>query len=145
MLLRSLSLSVIFVVAASLPAWGQSSSTVQASLEESKILSIVQSLTKIGVLVARELITESRDAMKDHFEFKKTIGPGLTPKELFGQFELKMFPKGKKRSDEHVKAESSFRLSRAPGDENFEISLGFGHGRAKSVDPQGLEDSDSEE
>ena len=86
---------------------------------------LLSALTELGVTIsatlAKEVIKAGERLSKDHFDIESWRGPGLDPEEFVGGFNLKLYPKGKSKSDEHLKAESYYRLDRH-GLKEFEFS-----------------------
>jgi hypothetical protein len=77
----------------------------------------------INKQVLRSLLNQAIDAVEDHLELNGKLRNGDQAGEREGRFELRLYPRGKSRSDEHVGAEGSFRFSPEAG--NHELSLRF--------------------
>jgi hypothetical protein len=73
--------------------------------------------------VLRSLLNQAIDAVEDHLELKGRLRRGDQDGDREGRFELRLYPQGKSRSDEHVGAEGLFRFSPEAG--NHELSLRF--------------------
>jgi hypothetical protein len=77
---------------------------------------LLAALADLGVTVslalAQELGKAGERLAKEHLEGEAWRGPGIDPEEYVGGFNLKLYPKGKSRSDEHLKAETYYRLDR---------------------------------
>jgi hypothetical protein len=77
---------------------------------------LFSALAELGVTVsatlAQELIKAGERLTKEHFDIESWRGPGLDPEEYVGGFSMKLYPKGKSKSDEHVNAETYYRLDR---------------------------------
>jgi len=86
---------------------------------------LLSALAELGVTVsatlAQEVIKAGERLSKDHFDLESWRGPGLDPEEYVGGFNLKLYPKGKSKSDEHLKAETYYRLD-SHGLKEFEFS-----------------------
>jgi len=84
---------------------------------------LVEALTKLGVAVTTSVLRELGAAAKEHVEGEVWHGPAIESDELVGGFNLKLYPKGKSQSDEHIKAESFYRLDQDGGLKEFEFSF----------------------
>jgi hypothetical protein len=77
---------------------------------------LLATLAELGVTVslalAQELAKAGERLAKEHLEGEAWRGPSIEPDEYVGGFNFKLYPKGKSRSDEHVKAETYYRLDR---------------------------------
>ena len=73
--------------------------------------------------VLRSLLNRAIDAVEDHIELTGKLRSGAQTGDREGRFELRLYPQGKSRSDEHVGAEGSFRFSPEAG--NHELNLRF--------------------
>ena len=77
---------------------------------------LLSALAEFGVTVGATLVQELSKAgerlSKEHFDIESWRGPGLEPEELVGGFNFKLYPKGKSKSDDHLKAETYYRLDR---------------------------------
>jgi hypothetical protein len=75
---------------------------------------LLEALTNLGVTVSVAVIKElgkaAEDLAKEHVEAEVWRGPAIEPDEYVGGFNLKLYPKGKSRSDEHFKAGTYYRL-----------------------------------
>ena len=66
----------------------------------------------VSLALAQELAKAGERLAKEHIEGEAWRGPGIDPDEYVGGFNLKLYPKGKSRSDEHINAETYYRLDR---------------------------------
>jgi hypothetical protein len=77
---------------------------------------LLKALAEFGVTVSatltKELIKAGERLTKEHVDVEAWRGPGLDPEEYVGGFNFKLYPKGKSKSDEHLKAETYYRLDR---------------------------------
>ena len=71
----------------------------------------------------RSLLNRALDAVEDHIELKGKLRDGEQTGDREGRFELRLYPRGRSRSDEHVGAEGSFRFS--PDTGHNELNLRF--------------------
>jgi hypothetical protein len=71
----------------------------------------------------RSLLNRALDAVEDHIELNGRIRSGDAVGDREGRLELKLYPRGKSRSSEHIGAEGSFRFS--PDTGNTELKFRF--------------------
>jgi hypothetical protein len=84
----------------------------------------------------RSLLNRALDAVEDHLEWKGNLRRGDRTGDREGGFELRLYPEGKSRSQEHVGAEGSFRFSPDAG--HNELNLRF----KSSKEPSGSKAQD---
>ncbi len=69
----------------------------------------------------RGLYDQALAALHEYIEIEGNLpGDGETQARA-GEFSLRLFPRGKSRSQEHLSAEGSFRLSPEPGQQEFSL------------------------
>jgi hypothetical protein len=78
---------------------------------------LMKALTDLGVTVSIAVIQElgkvGEQLAKEHLEAEHWRGPAIdADEEYVGGFNLKLYPQGKSRSDEHFRAETFYRLDR---------------------------------
>jgi hypothetical protein len=73
--------------------------------------------------VLRSLLNRALDAVEDHIELNGKLRSGDASGNQEGRLELRLYPRGKSHSDEHMGAEGSFRYSPDAG--NAELNLRF--------------------
>jgi hypothetical protein len=77
---------------------------------------LVRALANLGVTVSIAVIQELGKAgeqiAREHLEAEPWRGPAIEPDEYVGGFNLKLYPQGKSRSDDHFRAETFYRLDR---------------------------------
>jgi hypothetical protein len=78
-----------------------------------------------GALI-RELSQRGGEVVRDYIEAEVWHGPALEPNEYVGEFRLKLYPHGKSKSREHLKADTWYRFSK-DGVKEFEITTSKGH------------------
>ena len=71
----------------------------------------------------RSLLNRALDAVEDHIELNGRLRSGDPAGDREGRLELKLYPRGKSRSNEHIGAEGSFRFS--PDTGNAELKFRF--------------------
>ena len=108
--------SVTFFLA--MPAWA---GNVRASTDDFDVEQPFDEV--IGKQFLRSLLNQALDAIEDHIELRGKLRHGEQNGGESGRFELRLYPQGKSRSDEHVGAEGSFRFS--PDDDDNELTLRF--------------------
>jgi len=59
----------------------------------------------------RTLLNKALDILDDHLEVAGGLSHADSKNDQSGRLQLKIYPKGKSHSDEHLKAEGSFRFS----------------------------------
>lgn len=91
------------------PAVGRAESTPEV---DEAARQLVEALANLGVTLTIETIRATERLAKEHIEGETWHGPAIEPDEYVGGFNMKLYPKGKSRSDEHIKAETFFRLDR---------------------------------
>ena len=69
----------------------------------------------------RSLLDRAIGAVEDHIEVNGKLRRGDHGGDREGRLELKLYPNGKSRSDEHVGAEWSFRFSPDAGNTEFNL------------------------
>lgn len=83
----------------------------------------------------RSMLNRALDALEDHLQIDGTLAPADPHGDQKGRLELKLYPKGKSKSDEHVKAEGWFSLSPESGVHDFHLR--FKNPRERSVPDSG--------
>ena len=77
---------------------------------------LVRALADLGITVSiavlKEVSKAGQQLAREHLEAEYWRGPALEPDEYVGGFNLKLYPQGKSRSDEHFRAETFYRLDR---------------------------------
>src|SRR5437773_2064560 len=101
------------------PATARAESTAEVGQAAQQL---VEALTKLGVAVTTSALRELGAAAKEHVEGEAWHGPAIEADERVGGFNLKLYPKGRSQSDEHIKAESFYRLDQGGGLKEFEFS-----------------------
>jgi hypothetical protein len=71
----------------------------------------------------RAMVNKTLDLIEDHLEIAGDMAQRDAGGEQEGRFRLKVYPKGKSRSDEHLAAEGWFRLSPDLGRQDFHLRL----------------------
>lgn len=87
--------------------------------------------------VLRSLLNRALDVIEDHVEMRGKLRHGGRTGEEEGRLELRVYPRGKSRSGDHVAAEGWFRFS--PGLLNNEMTFRF----RSSQDPVDRSQSDT--
>ncbi len=70
-----------------------------------------------------ELYSHALSTLQDYIELEGNLPGEGSSRQQAGEFRLKLFPQGKSRSQEHLSAEGSFRLS--PETDQQEFTLRF--------------------
>jgi hypothetical protein len=88
----------------------------------------------------RTLLNKALDILEDHIEVGGDLSPADSTKDQSGRLQLRIYPKGKSRSDEHLKAEGSFRFSPDSGqhDLHFRFQQPQESSRPAAPSPEGL-------
>lgn len=87
--------------------------------------------------ILRSLLNRALDAIEDHVEMKGKLRHGAQAGEEEGRLELRVYPRGKSQSGDHVAAEGWFRFS--PDLLNNEMTFRF----RSSQDPVDRSQSDA--
>jgi hypothetical protein len=74
-----------------------------------------------GSKMLRDIMNRTLDLIEDHIEVGGDVGPKDPSGDQQGRFSLKLYPKGKSQSGEHVAAEGWFRLSPDRGRQDFHL------------------------
>ena len=69
----------------------------------------------------RSLYNQALGALQEYIEVDGSLPQDGETQARVGEFRLKVFPQGKSRSQEHLSAEGSFRLSPDPGQQEFSL------------------------
>lgn len=69
----------------------------------------------------RSLYNQALAALQEYIEIDGSLPQDGETQAREGEFRLKVFPQGKSRSQEHLSAEGSFRLSPDPGQQEFSL------------------------
>lgn len=69
----------------------------------------------------RGLYDQALGALQEYIEIEGSLPEDGETQARGGEFRLKVFPQGKSRSQEHLSAEGSFRLSPDPGQQEFSL------------------------
>ena len=69
----------------------------------------------------RSLYDQALAALQEYIEIEGRLPQDGETQARGGEFRLKVFPQGKSRSQEHLSAEGSFRLSPDPGQQEFSL------------------------
>lgn len=85
--------------------------------------------------VLRSLLNRALDAVEDHIELNGKLRSGKQTGDREGRFELRLYPQGKSRSDEHVGAEGFFRFSPDAGDNEFTLRFKSSKASPRSAVP----------
>jgi len=77
---------------------------------------LVRALSDLGITVSIAVLKEVSKAgqqfAREHLDVESWRGPAIEPDEYVGGFNLKLYPQGKSRSDNHFSAETFYRLDR---------------------------------
>jgi hypothetical protein len=65
----------------------------------------------LSTSLLRSLLNEALDKFEDHIEFMGKLDPDDVKGNRQGRLKFKFYPEGKSKSDEHVGAESWFRVA----------------------------------
>ena len=65
----------------------------------------------LSTSLLRSLLNEALDKLEDHIEFMGKLDPDDVKGNRQGRLQFKFYPEGKSKSDEHVGAESWFRVA----------------------------------
>ena len=71
----------------------------------------------------RAMVNKTLDLIEDHLEIAGDVAQSDAGGEQEGRFHLRVYPKGKSQSDEHLAAEGWFRLSPDLGRQDFHLRL----------------------
>lgn len=71
----------------------------------------------------RAVLNHTLDLIEDHLEIAGGVARPESPNEQEGRFSVRVYPKGKSRSDEHVAVEGWFRLSPDLGRQDLHLRL----------------------
>ncbi|MGC3972830.1 MAG: hypothetical protein QM771_00400 [Nitrospira sp.] len=71
----------------------------------------------------RDLYNQALSTLQDYIELEGNLPSADSSQQRGGEFRFKLFPRGKSRSQEHLSAEGSFRLS--PEADQPEFTLRF--------------------
>ncbi len=85
----------------------------------------------------RSLLSAAAANFHEYVEFEGRMAPEGSSTPPSGEFRLKFFPQGKSRSQDHVTAEGSFRLS--PNRDASEFSLRFKSSPGRSQAPSAID------
>ncbi|HAN92760.1 MAG: hypothetical protein WAU44_06860 [Nitrospira sp.] len=69
----------------------------------------------------RSLYNQALGALQEYIEVDGSLPQDGETQTRVGEFRLKVFPQGKSRSQEHLSAEGSFRLSPDHGQQEFSL------------------------
>ena len=67
----------------------------------------------------RSLLNQAFDRLEDHIEIMGTLDPDDVKGDRQGHLQLKIYPEGKSKSDEHVGAEGWFRVAPDGGQQDW--------------------------
>lgn len=84
----------------------------------------------------QDLYNRAHAALQEYVEIDGALPQDGQIQGQAGEFRLKLFPQGKSRSQEHVTAEGSFRLSPDPGQQEFTLHF------KSSIGPQASQAND---
>lgn len=82
------------------------------------------------------LFTRALDVLEDHVEIAGDLSGADAQGGHRGRVELKLYPKGKSRSGEHLKAEGWFESSPDSGRQDFHLRFQRPHDPAEPAAPQ---------
>lgn len=120
---------VVIAVLAFVPAVVQAESakpSPQASIKIGDLEALGEVAVNLAGALIRELSQRGGEVVRDYIEAEAWHGPALEPNEYVGEFRLKLYPQGKSKSREHLKADTWYRLSK-DGLKEFEITTSKGH------------------
>ena len=86
----------------------------------------------------RNLYSQALSTLQEYIEVEGNLPGEGSSQQQAGEFRLKLFPHGKSRSQEHLSAEGSFRLS--PDADQQEFSLRFKSSRTPLSPPLANDD-----
>lgn len=86
----------------------------------------------------RNLYSQALSTLREYIEVEGNLPGEGSSQQQAGEFRLKLFPHGKSRSQEHMSAEGSFRLS--PEADQREFSLRFKSSRTPLSPPLANDD-----
>ena len=66
----------------------------------------------VSVAVIKELGKAGEQFTKEHLAVESWRGPAIEPEEYVGGFNLRVYPRGKSKSEDHFLAETFYRLDR---------------------------------
>ena len=66
----------------------------------------------VSIAVLKEVSKAGQQLAREHLDVESWRGPAIEPDEYVGGFNLKLYPQGKSRSDDHFRAETFYRLDR---------------------------------
>ena len=66
----------------------------------------------VSIAVLKELTKAGEQLAREHLEAESWRGPAIEPDEYVGGINLKLYPQGKSRSNNHFRAETFYRLDR---------------------------------
>ena len=72
----------------------------------------MRALGDLGVTVSIAVLKELTKAGEQYLEAESWRGPAIEPDEYVGGINLKVYPQGKSRSNNHFRAETFYRLDR---------------------------------
>jgi hypothetical protein len=85
-----------------------------------------------------ELYRRGLEALGDHLEVDGAFHPHDQTGERWGRLGLKFYPKGKRESEEHLRAETWFQFSTQPGDRRLHFDLRLSENRPGSLPDEAL-------
>jgi hypothetical protein len=80
-----------------------------------------------------ELYRRGLDALGDHLEVDGAFHPHDQTGERWGRLSLKLYPKGRRESEEHLRAETWFKFSTQPGDHRLHFDFSLSKDRPTSL------------
>jgi len=85
--------------------------------------------------ILRSMLNQALDQLEDHLDITTQLAPDDANGDRRGHLRFKFYPEGKSKSDEHVTAEGSFRLSPDETLRDFSFSFKNPEKRAKQSPP----------
>jgi hypothetical protein len=118
---------IALLVAAPVVVQAESSNTSpQTSIKIGDLEALGEAAANLAGALIRELSQRGGEVVRDYIEAEAWHGPALEPNEYVGEFRLKLYPQGKSKSREHLKADTWYRFSK-DGLKEFEITTSKGH------------------
>ncbi|HET8580268.1 MAG TPA: hypothetical protein VFL31_04650 [Nitrospiraceae bacterium] len=119
--IRLVAMSAVFAVWTGLPALAAEGEGSPSRGDQGA--QILHDLSTLGNSLVHELFSRGREIIDDHIDLDGGYRSGLHEGEHGGRLSLKLYPKGKSQSQEHVLAETWFQFFNKAGENHFSFDF----------------------
>ena len=113
------SVLMLTVASLALPAWAEDRSSTPPRVDHQSEVSVD---VEKAVNFVEQLFRRGLETLQDHVEVESGVRPGQKG-ERWGHLSLRLYPKGKSRSDERMEAETWLGFAGRPEEDHFRFDF----------------------